>query len=248
MTRNYAHKEIVVVGAGRSGLALADFLCNQGARVTISDRRRRQQIAELERLADRGVAFDLGGHDVDLFRRADLVVVSPGVPLTVPAIAEAGAAGVKVVGEIEIAASGLQAPIVAVTGTNGKSTTTTLLGEIYRLRGGRTFVGGNLGTPMVEAAGKEWDRVVVELSSFQLEAIEEFRPHYALLLNISADHLDRYPDMASYMAAKRRVFENQSPDDVMILNADDPEVQRLAEGAPAPGGSSFPCARTWRRG
>lgn len=233
MTRDYSHKDIVIVGAGSSGLALAEFLCRQGARVTLSDRRGSDMIDGLERLAEFDVTCDFGGHDAELFRRADLIVVSPGVPLSVAAIAGAREAGVKVLGEIEIAASAIDAPIVAVTGTNGKSTTTTLLGEIYDKCGGRTFVGGNLGTPMVTAAERDWDRVVVELSSFQLEAIETFRPRCALLLNISEDHLDRYPDMAAYTAAKRRVFENQTEEDVMVLNADDPQVQRLAEGAAA---------------
>lgn len=233
MTRNFVHKTIVVVGAGRSGLALTDHLCRSGANVILSDRREGRQITGLERLADFDVTFDFGGHSAELFRRADLIVVSPGVPLTVPAIDEARKAGVKIVGEVEIASSALQAPTVAVTGTNGKSTTTTLLGEIYDRCGGRTFVGGNLGTPMVEAVEGRWDRVVVELSSFQLETIETFRPHHALLLNISEDHLDRYPHMASYMDAKKRIFENQTADDFMVLNADDPLVKQLAEDANA---------------
>jgi UDP-N-acetylmuramoylalanine--D-glutamate ligase len=135
-----------------------------------------------------------------------------------------------VLGEIEIAFGELSAPLAAITGTNGKSTTTSLMGEMLSAWGKRTFVGGNLGTPLIEAVDGEWDWLVAELSSFQLEAIDTFRPRYALLLNITEDHLDRYPDMASYVAAKLQVFANMGETDVAVLNAEDPLVMTAAAG------------------
>ena len=213
---------MIVVGAGRTGLALCAYFARRGATTTLSDRRRAEEIEGLELLAELPVAYDLGGHSEERFRAADLVVVSPGVPLSVPAVAAARAAGVPVLGEIEVAFDEFTAPLAAITGTNGKSTTTTVMGEIFRAWGKRTFVGGNLGTPLIEAVDEgNWDWGVAELSSFQLEAIASFRPRYALLLNLTEDHLDRYPDMASYVAAKLRIFENMRADDVAILNAED---------------------------
>ena len=225
MRRDYREKKVIVVGAGCTGLALCAYFARRGAATTLSDRRRDEEIEGLELLAGLPVALDLGGHNEALFCAADLVVVSPGVPLSVPAVAAARAAGVPVLGEIEIAFSEFDAPLAAITGTNGKSTTTTVMGEIFRAWGKRTFVGGNLGTPLIEAVDEgNWDWGVAELSSFQLEAIASFRPRYALLLNLTEDHLDRYPDMASYVAAKLRIFENMRADDVAILNAEDPLV------------------------
>jgi UDP-N-acetylmuramoylalanine--D-glutamate ligase len=221
----YAGKHVVVIGAGCTGLGLARFFLDHGAVVTLSDNRKREDLTGVEELAERGLRFDCGGHDAKLLARADLIAISPGIPLTVPAVAAAMQAGVPVLGEIEIAARELKAPMVAITGTNGKSTTTCLLGEVLRCRGLKAFVGGNLGTPLIEATRcTDWDWIVAEISSFQLEAIEAFRPKYGMLLNLTADHLDRYPDMASYVAAKLRIFENMTSDDVAVLNADDPLV------------------------
>jgi len=221
----YAGKHVVVVGAGCTGLGLARFFLDQGATVTLSDSRKREALAGVEALAECGLRFDCGGHDAELLTRADLIAISPGIPLTVPAVAAAMQAGVPVRGEIEIAARELTAPMVAITGTNGKSTTTSLLGEILHCWGLKAFVGGNLGTPLIESTGvTDWDWIVAEISSFQLEAIETFRPRYGMLLNLTEDHLDRYPDMAGYVAAKLRLFENMTTDDVAVLNADDPLV------------------------
>jgi UDP-N-acetylmuramoylalanine--D-glutamate ligase len=231
MQRDYRQQKVIVVGAGRTGLALADYFRRRGAQVTLSDRRAAQEIAGLRALQEQGVGLDLEGHRPELFMAADLVAISPGVPLTVPAMEAAIGRGVPVLGEIEIAFAELEAPLVAVTGTNGKSTTTTVMGEIFKAWGRRTFVGGNLGTPLIEAAGGAWDWLVAELSSFQLEAIRSFRPRYALMLNISEDHLDRYPDMAAYVAAKARIFENMSSADVAVLNAEDPRVIEAAGGS-----------------
>jgi UDP-N-acetylmuramoylalanine--D-glutamate ligase len=225
--RHWAGENIVVVGGGRTGLALCAFLQARGAAVTLSDSR---PVERFQEQVPAGVALDLGGHTVELFTGADLIVVSPGVPLTVPAIAAAQQQGVPVLGEVELAFAELNAPLIGITGTNGKSTTTSVLGEIFQSWGKRTFIGGNLGTPLIEAVGQDWDWLVAELSSFQLEAIQGFRPRYALLLNITEDHLDRYPDMAAYVAAKLRIFENMQPGDVAVLNAEDPLVAGAASG------------------
>jgi UDP-N-acetylmuramoylalanine--D-glutamate ligase len=225
MESDFSGQQIVVVGAGRTGLALCDYFLARGGKVILSDRRSEEELAVAPELRAKTVALDLGGHSEGVFTAADLVVVSPGIPLSVPAIRAAAGRGIRVVGEIEIAAAELRAPLIAITGTNGKSTTTSVAGEIFRAWGKRTFVGGNLGTPLIEATlDSDWDYLVAELSSFQLEAIETFRPRYGMLLNLSADHLDRYPDMAAYVAAKLRLFENMRAPDVAILNAGDAEV------------------------
>ncbi len=231
MKDGWGGKKVVVVGAGKTGLALARHFSRLGARVTLSDRRPGADIPDLATLEGLPVSFDFGGHTTALFTAAELVAVSPGVPLTVPAISEALSAGVAVLGEIEIAFSGIGAPLVAITGTNGKSTTTMLAGEAFAAWGKKTFVGGNLGTPLIEAVNESWDYLVAELSSFQLEAIETFRPRYAVLLNVTEDHLDRYPDMESYQGAKARIFENQTSGDWAVLNGDDPRVLAAAAGA-----------------
>jgi len=225
----YANQKIVVVGAGKSGVALCRLLVGRGAQVVLSDRRPTEAIAGLEALQGQNVAYDFGGHTEPLFVAADLVVLSPGVPETIPPVMAAKQAGVEIIGEIELAARELTAPVIGITGTNGKSTTTELIGAILKAWGKKTFVGGNLGEPLTEAVDDAWDWVVVELSSFQLETIDRFHARYGLLLNISADHLDRYPDMESYVAAKMRLFENMNAEDIAILNADDDAVRRAAE-------------------
>jgi len=227
---SYAGQKIVIVGAGQTGLALASYFVAQGAHVTLSDRRERGAIKGIEQLNEHAVHYDLGGHDPQEFTQANLVVISPGVPLDTPAVAAALAAGVPVVGEVEIAARELNVPIIGITGTNGKSTVTTLLGEIYRAWGKNPFVGGNLGTPLISAVGTEWDVAVVELSSFQLEALTQFHVDVAMLLNVSEDHLDRYPDMDSYIAAKAHLFDRQQESDIAVINGDDPQAMAAVHG------------------
>lgn len=227
--RDFSGKNVIVVGGGCTGVGLARYFRRRGASVTLSDSRSPERVGSLSELTDIGVALDLGGHTTSLFEGADLVAISPGVPLDVPAVAAARARGIPVLGEIEVAFSELSAPLVGITGTNGKSTTTSVMGEAFRAWGKKTFVGGNLGIPLVDAVVEEWDWLVAELSSFQLEAIETFRPRYGLLLNITEDHLDRYPDMASYVAAKMRLFENMKGNDVAVLNAEDPLVTEAAK-------------------
>jgi UDP-N-acetylmuramoylalanine--D-glutamate ligase len=228
MKQTFSDMRITVIGAGQTGLALVRFLIERGATVTLSDRRPAEQIDGLDGLLGLPVHLDLGGHSPDCFARADLIAVSPGVPLSSEPLQHAIRHNVPLLGEIELAARECRAPILAVTGTNGKSTTTSLIGEIFQQWGKRIFVGGNLGTPLVEAcAAQDWDYLAVELSSFQLETIDRFCPRYGLLLNLSEDHLDRYPDLDSYFAAKKRLFENMGPQQVAVLNADDQRVVQL---------------------
>jgi UDP-N-acetylmuramoylalanine--D-glutamate ligase len=224
---DYSRKKIVVIGAGLSGQALVRFFCEKGARVTLSDRRLESQLDGLERLADCDFQLDLGGHNLEVFRQADLVAVSPGVPLNVEPLVAARKAGIPLLGEIEIAARQLKAPMIAVTGTNGKSTTTCLIGEMMKGWGRDCFVGGNLGTPLINACSEDYDSLVVELSSFQLETIETFSPDFALMLNLSEDHLDRYTDFASYLAAKEMIFSNMGAGQYAILNDNDGRVREL---------------------
>lgn len=229
MKQDYCNKHIVVVGAGKSGIALARHLSQRGAQVTLSDQRAAGQIRDLGQLDGLSISYDLGGHNIELFKTSDLIAISPGVPTNAPPLVEARKHGVSVVGEIEIAARELTAPVIAVTGTNGKSTTTSLIGEVLKQQSGQVFVGGNLGTPLLEACDSGADAVVVELSSFQLETIDQFRPDIALLLNLSSDHLDRYNSLDEYYAAKLRIFNNLGEGAFAVLNADDNEVCRLCD-------------------
>jgi UDP-N-acetylmuramoylalanine--D-glutamate ligase len=229
MSRDYRDKKIMIVGAGSTGCSLARFFRARGARVVLSDCRPADFLKDMDDLKQSGIELDLGGHTYALFTTADLVVVSPGVPLDIPVLAECRKAGVPVQGEVEIAWHELSGTMIAITGTNGKSTVTSLVGEMLKAWGKNVFVGGNLGTPLIDAVEHEYKWQVVELSSFQLETIEAFRPRYAMLLNVSEDHLDRYEGMHDYLAAKARIFENLLDSDVVILNADDPLVLQAAE-------------------
>jgi UDP-N-acetylmuramoylalanine--D-glutamate ligase len=217
--------KILIVGAGKSGLAAARFCASRGAQVTITDKRGEAELATaVQDHALRGVTWELGGHKADTFTGADLIVVSPGVP-PLPELRAARDKAVRVIGEIELAARFVQAPVVAITGTNGKSTVTALCGEIARHTGRPTFVGGNLGTPMIECADSDAATVrgivVVELSSFQLETTETLRPKAAAILNLTPDHLDRYRDLDEYGRAKLRIAQKMSWGDVLIINAAD---------------------------
>ncbi len=224
-------KKIVVVGLARSGASIARFLAERGADVVVSDAKPREALGDFPNTMEaEGIALDLGAHTPHLFDTADLVVLSPGVPHTLAPIAHARKMGVCVIGEIELAARFIEAPIVAVTGTNGKTTTTSLLAEMLEASGKTVFTGGNIGTPLSDYLRREHpaDVVVVEVSSFQLDTIETFRPRVAVLLNITDDHLDRYPDFHGYQRSKGRIFENQRPDDIAILNTADPHVAEIA--------------------
>ena len=226
-------RRVLVVGAARSGLAAAELLVSRGATVTLTDRA--TEIPGEDRLRAHGVALDLGGHDAALFTGADLIVTSPGVPPELAPLAAARAAGVPVVGELELAARWLSGPVIAITGTKGKSTTTTLVGRMLEASGRRVLVGGNIGVPLSAQVDQSTAETlhVVEASSFQLETTDTFHPWIAALLNLSADHLDRHPDEASYAAAKARIFANQTAADWRVVNADQPETIALARGSAA---------------
>ncbi|HEU5181749.1 MAG TPA: UDP-N-acetylmuramoyl-L-alanine--D-glutamate ligase [Candidatus Polarisedimenticolia bacterium] len=224
-----------VVGAGRSGRALGRFLLERGARVVLTDRAAQGLDPEVEALGRRGAHLVLGGHDESDFTGADRVLVSPGVPLDLPPLAAARRAGVPIWGEIEFAFRFLKGRIIGITGTNGKSTTTTLVGDLLQSGGLDAVACGNLGTPLIEMVETDSEERVyaVELSSFQLEAIETFRPDVAVLLNVAPDHQDRYADHAAYRAAKARIFENQGPGDGAVLNHDDAEAFAFAGKVPS---------------
>jgi UDP-N-acetylmuramoylalanine--D-glutamate ligase len=225
------NKKILVVGLARTGVAVARFLVAQGAQVIVTDMRDEEQLAEcLEQLADLDINFELGRHVPHSFLMADLIVVSPGVPMDIKPLQMARSQKRRVVSEVELASWFIDAPMIAITGTNGKTTTTTLTGEIFENCGFDTFVGGNIGRPLIELAssGEKVERVVVELSSFQLEGVESFRPRVAVLLNLTEDHLDRYETFQQYIDAKLRIFENQTPEDFAVLNLDDPLVADCA--------------------
>ena len=224
------NKRVLVVGLGKSGLAAARFLKARGARVTVSDSRPAATVAELPELLDEGIMVEAGSHGLLTFRRQDFIVVSPGIPLGVPELKTVRAFGMRILGEMELGTQFLQGEMIAVTGSNGKTTTTSLLGEILQASGRATLVGGNIGLPVVEmvpdAMPETWS--VLEVSSFQLETIETFRPRIALVLNITPDHLDRHGSFENYAAAKARITENQTGNDLLVLNAEDKPTQMVA--------------------
>jgi UDP-N-acetylmuramoylalanine--D-glutamate ligase len=228
-----AGKRVVVVGAARSGVAAAQLLVRRGASVTLSDVR--EQLDQASEIEATGVTLELGGHTQATFSNADLIVLSPGVPANQPVIEAARRAGVRVMGELELASRWLQGRVVAITGTKGKSTTTTLTGRMLEAGGHRVLVGGNIGHALSAQVDESTaDTIhVVEASSFQLESVETFHPWIAVLLNFSPDHLDRHASIDEYAAAKARVFVNQSASDWAVLNADDPASLKLADQARA---------------
>ena len=215
-------KNILVVGLARSGVAAAEFLAVRGACVTVNDAKPESDLKGAEELRGKGIAVVGGGHPLELFETSDLIVVSPGVPLALEPFQRARAAGVPVIGEIELAARFLRGRLIGITGSNGKTTTTTLIGELLKNAGLPTHVGGNIGTPLISLVEHSSDDgfTVVELSSFQLEAVDQLHVNVALLLNITPDHLDRYDSMEDYAAAKTNIFRNQTSADVAVLNVD----------------------------
>jgi UDP-N-acetylmuramoylalanine--D-glutamate ligase len=225
------NKRVLVVGLGKSGLSAAMFLRAQGARVTVSDTRSAVALEkEIPALLEAGIMVESGGHGLLTFRRQDLIVVSPGVPMDTPEVKQVVAFGLPVIGELELASRYLQGQVVAITGSNGKTTTTTLVGKIFADAGVPTLVGGNIGLPVIDLVAKSTPETVsvLEVSSFQLETVEEFHPHIALVLNITPDHLDRHGSFEKYAAAKARITERQTADDFLILNAEDKTTQMVA--------------------
>jgi UDP-N-acetylmuramoylalanine--D-glutamate ligase len=224
------------VGLGKSGLAAALFLRRRGAHVTVSDVRSAEALAkEIPALIEEGIMVETGGHGLLTFRRQDLIVVSPGVPLDTPELAQVKHFGLPVIGELELAARFLKGHTLAVTGSNGKTTTTTLLGEILAAGGLPTLVGGNIGVPVValidDSADETWS--VLEVSSFQLETTEQFHPNIAVILNITPDHLDRHGSFENYIRAKERIFAAQTAEDCLVLNADNTPCEEAASRAAA---------------
>jgi UDP-N-acetylmuramoylalanine--D-glutamate ligase len=215
-------KKVLVVGLGKSGLSAALFLRQHGAQVTVSDMRSAAALAkEIPALLEHGIMVESGGHGLLTFRRQDLIVVSPGVPLDTPELVQVKAFGLTVIGELELAAQFLKGNILAITGSNGKTTTTTLTGEILAASGIENQVGGNIGVPVVDliARSTETSWSVLEVSSFQLESTELFHPQIAVILNITPDHLDRHGSFENYALAKERIFSTQTASDSLVLNA-----------------------------
>lgn len=229
-------QSVLVVGMARSGGAAARFAAARGAVVTVNDARPIEALgADAAELQGEGMSVVVGGHPVELFTSANLVVVSPGVPADAEPLVAARAAGVPVIGEVELASRFLRGRIVGITGSNGKTTTTTLIGQMLADAGLHVSVAGNIGTPLVATVDASTDDTwhVVEFSSFQLECIDMMRVHRAVILNITPDHLDRHRTLSAYAAAKARILENQTSDDLAVLNADDPHVAELADATGA---------------
>ena len=227
---NLKNKKVLVVGLARSGVSAVRLLKREAAQVTITDSADMDKLADtLSMLDDKDIRLELGGHNINTFLNSDLIVISPGVPYRSEHLLKAKDKGIPVISEIELAYNFLKSPVIGITGTNGKSTVTTLTGELLKAYKKNVFIGGNLGTALTDAvlANKKWEQVVAEISSFQLEAIKDFRPKIAVLLNITPDHLDRYDSMEEYVWAKKRIFENQGREDFAILNADDPYTAEI---------------------
>jgi UDP-N-acetylmuramoylalanine--D-glutamate ligase len=230
-------KKVLVVGLGKSGLAAALFLRLKGAQVTVSDIRSAESLAkEIPALLEEGIMVEAGGHGLLTFRRQDLIVVSPGVPLNTPELVQARNFGRPVIGELELAARFLKGKVLAITGSNGKTTTTALTGEILKEAGYPTLVAGNIGVAVVglidESTDDTWS--VLEVSSFQLESTAEFHPRIAVILNITPDHLDRHGTFENYAMAKERIFAAQDANDFVVLNADNPRTAEAEARSHAP--------------
>jgi UDP-N-acetylmuramoylalanine--D-glutamate ligase len=225
---NLNGKTVVIVGLGESGIAAAELAQKHGAQVVANDAAPRDKLPPDARvLADRGIRVEAGGHRAELFTRAHLIVVSPGVP-PLPVLDHARSAGAEVIGELEFASRFVDAPLVAIGGTNGKSTTTSLAHAMLVETGKRAFVGANFGVPLSRVAGETFDVLVLEVSSFQMERAPTFHPRVAALLNVTDDHLDRYPSFDAYAAAKGNMFVNQGVEDVAIIPKGDSLALREA--------------------
>lgn len=229
-------QKAVVVGLGDSGLSTVRFLLEQGCRVGITDMQPLEGIdtSTLEYLEQEGVELETGGHTTLFLKDADLVVPSPGVPIDLPVLTDSAARGIVITGELGLAAGRFPVPVIGVTGSNGKTTVTELIGHLLTTSGRRVFVGGNIGTPLLDyfSRQEETDIVVLELSSFQLDLAGAFRPDIGLLLNITPDHLDRHGSMEAYSLAKAKLFQHQQAGDVAIVGVDDRRVRSTA----VPGG------------
>jgi len=225
-------KKVLVVGLGMTGVSTARFLVNRGAFVTVTDMAKEDELGDsVAIIRELGINMELGGHRNTTFENAELIVLSPGVPHTISQLKGARDKGIKVLGEIELAAKFIDQPVIAITGTNGKTTTTTLLGEMLKSSGLKVFVGGNIGSPLIGYVDRNQkaEIIVVEVSSFQLDTIQSFKPKVSVLLNITKDHLDRYPDFNAYAKSKCRIFENQDNTDTAVLNGFDPLIRKCTK-------------------
>lgn len=226
-----AGKNALVVGLASTGIAAAKFLKKCGISVCATDAKPASELPGVNELKDMGVNVQAGGHPDTVLNAIDLVIVSPGVPCNAPLLEKARKNKAKVISDIELAYYFIDAPVIAIAGTNGKSTVTTLIGEILKRAGKKPFVGGNLGTPAIEYANGDFGPAVLEISSFHLETTETFNPHIGILLNITEDHLDRYRDFDEYAGTKFRLFANQGANDFAVLNVNDPVInKRLSKG------------------
>lgn len=228
---DFQSKTVLVIGLKRTGVSVARFVASRGGRVRVADRQESAALAkERESLAHIDYELWTGENVEDALTGVDFVIPSPGVPMSAPLLRAAGKLGLPIWSEIELAFRSLPCPLLAVTGTNGKSTTTSLLGEMLRQSGRRAFVGGNLGTPLIDALAERYDVAVAEISSFQLEWVEQFRPHIGVFLNLTEDHMDRHQSFAVYGMTKRALLAKQDETDWAVVNRDDPEVWSLAHG------------------
>ena len=229
------NKRVLVVGLARTGVATALFCVERGARVRATDTRTEKDLGDaIAPLQKTGVALELGGHRQELIQDADLIIPSPGVPADAPLLQIARAKGVIIWSEVELASRFLKGRLIGITGSNGKTTTTSLIEHILKTAGCSTILAGNIGTPLISGVERTGEKTitVAELSSFQLELIEKFRPNISVFLNLTPDHLDRHQTLKSYGAAKARIFENQTEADSAVLNADDPGTTPYAPTKP----------------
>jgi UDP-N-acetylmuramoylalanine--D-glutamate ligase len=229
----YKGKKVLVVGFGLSGVAVTKYLVEQGARVTVTDSKQKSDLAESFNVCgDLKVEFELGKHNNKTFETSELIVVSPGVPLNLKPLEEAREKNIPIMSEIDLAAAEIEHPVIAITGTNGKTTTTTLVGEMFKADQKPAFVGGNIGTPLLNYAlteERKYDAVVAELSSFQLELTEKLVPAVAVFTNLEEDHMDRYSTFEAYVAAKKRLLKACDRNSWVVLNYDCPNVSKFAE-------------------
>jgi len=232
---HYRDKKVTVFGLGKSGIAAAEKLLELGARVTISEKRKREECDEalIDGLKSRGAIFEFGGHTLNSISGAELIVVSPGIHLDISVLDEAKRRGQLVISEVELACRFLRKPIIAITGTNGKTTTATLIHEFLKAGGKRAALAGNIGHPLILVNDRNLDYVVVEISSYQLEGIYSFRPWISLFLNLTPDHIERHKNMEAYAEAKARIFLNQGKTDFVIYNPEDPLVLKMVSRAAA---------------
>jgi UDP-N-acetylmuramoylalanine--D-glutamate ligase len=221
--QQYKGKKVLIVGFGKSGVSAAKYLAGAGAKVMVTDSKQKSELLEsVEACGDLKIEYELGKHNPKTFTSSELIVLSPGVPMTLKPLEEARAAGIPITNEVDLAFEAITEPVIGITGTNGKTTTTMLIGEMCRAGGKKTFVGGNVGKPLLDYVleGEKADVVVAELSSFQLELTQKLRPAVAVFTNLEPDHLDRYPDMAAYANAKKRLLTACSEESRVVINRD----------------------------